>query len=197
MAVFFDERNLVIGNIYDMASKNPDSSIHEEFVSLYVRHEAAVFSFVLTMVRHTADAEDVVQRASMTMWRCFGKFAPGTNFRAWAFQIAKNEALNHLSKIKRDRHVFSENLLAMLAERAEERADDLDARRRALDFCVEKLPAEARGIVEGCYAGGSTIRSFAEQAGETANKIYKRLNRIRVGLQKCVERQLGLEEATQ
>ena len=197
MAVFSDERTLVIGNIYDMASKNPDSSIHEEFVSLYVRHEAAVFSFVLTMVRHTADAEDVVQRASMTMWRCFGKFAPGTNFRAWAFQIAKNEALNHLSKIKRDRHVFSENLLAMLAERAEERADDLDARRRALDFCVEKLPAEARGIVEGCYAGGSTIRSFAEHAGETANKIYKRLNRIRVFLQKCVERQLGLEEATQ
>ena len=79
----------------------------------------------------------------------------------------------------------------------EERADDLDARRRALDFCLEKLPAEARGIVEGCYASGSTIRSFAEQAGETANKIYKRLNRIRAGLQKCVERQLGLEEATQ
>jgi RNA polymerase sigma-70 factor (ECF subfamily) len=168
---------------------------HEEFVSLYVRHEAAVFSFVLTMVRHTADAEDVVQRASMTMWRCFGKFEPGTNFRAWAFQIAKNEALNHLSRIKRDRHVFSEQLLAMLAEQAEERADDLDARRRALDFCVEKLPAEARGIVEGCYASGSTIRSFAEQAGETANKIYKRLNRVRAGLQKCVERQLGLEEA--
>jgi hypothetical protein len=54
-----------------------DSPRHEEFVSLYVRHEAALFSFVLTMVRHTADAEDVVQRASMTMWRCFNKFTPG------------------------------------------------------------------------------------------------------------------------
>jgi RNA polymerase sigma-70 factor (ECF subfamily) len=181
-----------------MATPTPDNSAsHDEFVSLYVRHEAALFSFVLTMVRHTADAEDVVQRASMTMWRCFNKFTPGTNFRAWAFQIAKNEALNHLSRIKRDRHVFSEKLLEMLVERAEERADDLDARRRALDFCIENLPAEARGIVEGCYASASTIRSFAEQAGETANKIYKRLNRIRAGLQKCVERQLGLEEAAQ
>jgi RNA polymerase sigma-70 factor, ECF subfamily len=177
------------------SSTSDDTANHEEFVALYVRHEAAVFSFVLTMVRQTADAEDVVQRASMTMWRCFDRFEPGTNFRAWAFQIAKNEALNHLSKIKRDRHVFSEKLTAMLAERAEERADDLDARRRALDFCVEKLPTEARGIVEGCYASGSTIRSFAERAGETANKIYKRLNRVRAGLQKCVERRLGLEEA--
>lgn len=172
-----------------------DPSRHEEFVALYVRHEAAVFSFVLTMVRHTADAEDVVQRASMTMWRCFEKYQAGTNFRAWAFQIAKHEALNHLTKIKRDRHVFGEKLLEMLAERVEERGDDLDARRRALDFCIEKLPAESRATVEGCYASGSTIRSFAEQAGETANKIYKRLNRVRAGLQKCVERQLGLEEA--
>ncbi|MFT4690664.1 MAG: sigma-70 family RNA polymerase sigma factor [Verrucomicrobiia bacterium] len=171
------------------------STRHEEFISLYVRHEAAVFSFVLTIVRHSADAEDVVQRASMTMWRCFDKFEPGTNFRAWAFQIAKNVALNHLTKVKRDRHIFSEKLLVMLADRAEERSEDLDTRRRALDFCVEKLPPEARGIVEGCYASGSTIRSFAEETGETANKIYKRLNRVRAGLQKCVERQLGLEEA--
>ena len=197
LAVFFGERNLITVNVYNMASKNPDSSIHEEFVSLYVRHEAAVFSFVMTMVRHTADSEDVVQRASVTMWRCFNKFKPGTDFRAWAFQIAKNEALNHLSKIKRDRHIFSEKLLVMLAERVEERANDLDARRYALDSCLEKLPAETLGIVKGCYSDGSTIRSYAEQAGETANKIYKRLNRIRAGLQKCVERQLGLGEATQ
>jgi RNA polymerase sigma-70 factor (ECF subfamily) len=179
-----------------MTSLKPDEpSQHEAFVSLYVRHDAAVFSFVLAMVKQTADAEDVVQRASMTMWRCFDKFEPGTNFRAWAFQIAKNEALNHLSKSKRDRHVFSEKLVAMLADQAEERADDLDARRRALDFCVEKLPVDDHEIVKGCYREGSTIRSFAEQAGETANKIYKRLNRVRRQLQKCTERQLGLEEA--
>ena len=42
---------------------------HDEFVTLFVRHEAAVFSFVLAMVRNTADAEDVVQRASVTMWK--------------------------------------------------------------------------------------------------------------------------------
>ncbi len=98
-----------------MTSLPPDDpSQHEAFVSLYVRHEAAVFSFVLAMVKHTADAEDIVQRASMTMWRNFERFEPGTNFRAWAFQIAKNEALNHLSKSKRDRHVFSEKLIANL-----------------------------------------------------------------------------------
>ncbi len=177
-----------------MVSKIPDPSRHEEFVSLYVRHEPAVFSFVLAMVRNTADAEDVVQRASMTMWRCFDQYESGTNFRNWAFQISKNAALNHLTKMRRDRHVFSEKLIDLLAEQSEERAENLDARRRALDSCVEKLPAADHEMVAGCYAEGATIRSYAEQAAETANKIYKRLNRVRSQLQKCIERQLGLEE---
>lgn len=179
-----------------MADPTPDPSRHEEFVSLYVRHEPAVFSFVLSMVQNFADAEDVVQRASLTMWRCFDQYEPGTNFRNWAFQVAKNTALNHLTKRRRDRHVFSEKLVELLADQAEEQADKLDARRRALDWCLEKLPEEEHAMVAGCYAEGSSIRSFAEQAGESANKIYKRLNRVRRQLQRCIERQLGLEEAT-
>ena len=177
-----------------MADQTPDASRHEEFVSLYVRHEPAVFSFVLSMVQNTADSEDVVQRASMTMWRCFDQYQSGTNFRNWAFQVAKNEALNHLTKMRRDRHVFGEKLIDLLADQSEEQAEKLDVRRRALDACLVKLPAEDHEMVAGCYAEGSTIRSFAEQAEESANKIYKRLNRIRRQLQKCIERQLGLEE---
>ena len=177
-----------------METPNLDPARHEEFVALYVRHEPAVFSFVLAMVRNTADAEDVVQRASMTMWRCFDNYKAGTNFRNWAFQVAKNETLNHLRKVRRDRHVFGEKLLAMLAEQVEERSADLETRSRALDFCIEQLPLAERKMVEGCYAEGSNIRSFAEKAGETANTIYKRLNRVRSQLKQCIERRLGLEE---
>ena len=146
------------------------------------------------MVRNAADAEDVVQRASMKMWKNFDQYQAGTNFRNWAFQVAKHEAWNHLTKVRRDRHVFSEKLVAMLAEEAQEKAADLEARSRALDFCVEKLPPAEHRMVAGCYEEGSTIRSFAEKAGETANTIYKRLNRVRAQLQQCIERRLGLEE---
>jgi len=132
-----------------LAMDSSDSTRHEEFVSLFVRHEAAVFSFVLSMVQNTADAEDVVQRASITMWRCFDQYESGTNFRNWAIQVAKNAALNHLTKLRRDRHVFGEKLIALLAEQTEERAENLDARRRALDFCLEKLPADDHEMMAG------------------------------------------------
>lgn len=89
-----------------MLNENSNSDRHEDFVALYVRHEPAVFSFVLGMVGRSADAEDVTQRVSMTMWRCFDQYETGTNFRNWAFQIAKNEALNHLTKARRARSCF-------------------------------------------------------------------------------------------
>ena len=176
-----------------MATSSSNSTRHEEFVALYVRHEPAVFSFVLGMVGRSADAEDVVQRASMTMWRCFDRFKPGTNFRNWAFQVAKNEALNYLTRARRDRHVFSEKMIELLASDNSEEADKLEARRRALDSCVEKLPQHDHEIVSGCYAEGATVQSYAKQKGGTANKFYKKLNRIRGKLHQCIEAQLGIE----
>lgn len=51
-----------------MPADNSITSQHEDFVSLYVRHEPAVFSFVLGIAGKTVDTEDVTQRAPQ---RCF------------------------------------------------------------------------------------------------------------------------------
>ncbi len=115
---------------------------HEQFVALVVRHEAAIHSFVMTLLPDAADAEEVVQQASLTMWRKFDQFTPGTSFRNWAFQVAKYAALNHLAKVRRDRHRFQAELLEMLADRASERSEQLELQRRALAHCIEQLPAE-------------------------------------------------------
>ena len=90
--------------------------------------------------------------------------------------------------------MFGAKLIELLAKDCGEEAEKLDARRRALDSCVKKLPEDEHEMVSGCYAEGATIRSYAKQKGDSANKCYKRLNRIRAKLHQCIERQLGLEE---
>ena len=164
---------------------------HEEFVALFVRHEAAIHSFVLTLLPDLDAAEEIVQQASMTMWRRFDQYQPGTSFRNWAFQVAKFTTMNHMTKMRRDRHIFSERLLEMLADRTNQRSDELESQRRALVFCIERLGGEDRKTLAGCYQESSTIKMFAEAVGQTPNAIYKRLNRIRAGLQRCVQRRLG------
>ena len=165
----------------------------EQFVGLFVRHEAAIHSFVLTLLPDLNDAEEVVQQASLTLWRKFDQYTPGTSFRNWAFQVAKFTAMNHITKTRRDRHRFQEHLLELLADRATERAEQLEMQRRALAFCLERLPDDDRHLLSGCYAEGSTIRDVAEQLGRSSNAVYKQLNRLRANLLKCVEVRLGLE----
>lgn len=173
------------------SSENQDR--HEEFVAIFVRHEAAIHSFVLTLLPDLAAAEDIVQQASLTMWRRFDQYEAGTSFRNWAFQIAKFTAMNHITKQRRDRHVFSERLLGMLAEQATQRNDHLEAQRRALAVCIERLNDDDRRTLAGCYQESTTVKKFAEAIGQTPNAIYKRLNRIRAALMRCVEHRLGLE----
>lgn len=179
-----------------MDSDHKEDDRREQFVALFVRHEAAIHSFVLTLLTDLDEAEDVMQQASMTMWRKFDQFTPGTSFRNWAFQVAKFTAMNHLTKVRRDRHRFQAELLELLADQAIERSEKLESQRRALAFCLERMPAEDRQLLSGCYSEGSSIRAVAEELGRTANAIYKQLNRLRAALLKCVETRLGLEGAS-
>jgi len=179
-----------------MDEQTSQSDRHERFVALFVRHEAAVHSFVLSLLGDLSDAEDVVQEASLTMWRRFDQYQPGTNFRNWALQVAKYTAMNHLTRVRRERRRFSEQLLVMLADRGMHRSDELESQRSVLGHCIEKLNPGDRTTLTSCYAEGATIKAVAERTGRTANAVYKQLNRVRAALSDCVKRTLSLEGST-
>jgi RNA polymerase sigma-70 factor (ECF subfamily) len=70
---------------------SPDRA--EEFVFLLARHERLLGAYVMTMVPHPQDADDILQEAKVVMWRNFTKFEPGTNFGAWARKVAFHQVL--------------------------------------------------------------------------------------------------------
>ena len=72
----------------------PSLPAHEQFTSLLLRHHAALLGYILSLVSNWSDAEDILQQASVVMWRKFGEFQPGSDFRSWGCQIAKFHALN-------------------------------------------------------------------------------------------------------
>lgn len=172
---------------------SPNLPLHEQFVALFVQNEAAIRSFVYTMIPSTADSEEVVQEASITMWRKFDQFQPGTSFRNWAFQIAKYTAFNYARKQSRDRHRFGERMMKLLSDQAITEQEGLEAQRRMLDLCISKLQDSDRQVLAGCYHEKATIKEFATQAGRTPNAVTKHLNRIRQSLLRCVRHALSLE----
>ena len=119
----------------------------DELVRLLAQNQRRLFLYVRTLVPNHADAEEVLQNTNLVLWREFGTFEPGTNFAAWSCRVALNQVLAWRKKRQRDRLQFSDELLALVATAAEDAADALEERSRALAGCLEKLPAEQRELV--------------------------------------------------
>jgi len=164
---------------------------HDRFLRLYVEHEEALRGFVRSLVPTLEDSREVMQETAAVLWR---KFDEAADFRPWAFGVAKFEALAFLRDRARDRHVFGDDVLALLEAEAVGAARWSEREERALDECLQKLPSAQRELVETAYAPGVRMDEMARTAGRTPMALYKTLHRIRMALADCVELALNQKE---
>jgi RNA polymerase sigma-70 factor (ECF subfamily) len=163
---------------------------YEQFVSLFTRHEPGLRAFVRSLVFSWDDANEVMQNTGLVLWRKFDTFDQKTEFMRWACVVARFEVLAWRRDKARDRHVFDEDLVNMLAEEAADEHEVLANERRALEVCLQKLPEKQRRIVIAAYEPGVRLNQVAEALGKTATAFYKTLNRARRGLLKCIESEI-------
>ena len=164
---------------------------HDRFLRLYVEHEEALRGFVRSLVPTLEDAREVMQQTAAVLWR---KFDDSVDFRPWAFGVAKFEVLAFLRDRARDRHVFGDEVLALLEAEAMEAAWSSKQEERALEQCLQKLPVAQRELVETAYAPGVRMDELARSAGRTPMALYKSLHRIRMNLADCVQLTLNQKE---
>ncbi len=67
------------------AGENENRNLQKEdiFFRYYAQSQAEIYTYILTMVPNSVDAEDIFQEASSLMWRKFEDFKPGSSFIAW------------------------------------------------------------------------------------------------------------------
>ncbi len=73
----------------------------QAFLRLFVTHQPGIFAYILSLVPHWSDAEEILQETSVVLWRSFGDFTIGTNFKSWALTVAHNQVLAFLKRNKR------------------------------------------------------------------------------------------------
>lgn len=165
----------------------PDADPHTLFVRLFAASHRRLLGYLISMLGRREDAEDVLQRASVTLWRRFDTFTPGTDFLAWASTVCFYEAKNFQRVAARSKIVFSDALLEVLAN---ERISDLpaqDARIDALHECMAKLDDGGRNLLEAAYIDQSSISRIADQLGRAPQTLYNKLNTLRRLLAECIE----------
>jgi RNA polymerase sigma-70 factor, ECF subfamily len=174
---------------------NNDDAQNEAFVRLFGLNQGRVFAYIVTLLPCWADAEDVLQRTSIVLWKKFDQFDRSADFSRWACGVAYREVLRYLKQQSRRQRVFSEVLLQRIASARISRSDLLERRRFAMDDCVAKLPPEDRKIIEHYYyEGKKTVAEVANELGRPANTIFKALTRIRGSLHRCIDEAVSSEE---
>tara|TARA_R110000850_G_scaffold79565_6_gene171514 strand:- start:3 stop:536 length:534 start_codon:yes stop_codon:yes gene_type:complete len=174
---------------------NAASNSEELFVQLFAQNERQIRAFVRSMGLDWTSVDDVVQTVSLVMWRKWAQFDPETDFMKWARVIARFEVLKFRRTMARDRHVFRDDLMDLLADASLEREAEVSSEQyvECLQACLDTLPVKSRELISAAYEGDKSIKEVAADVGKSATALYKALDRIRKQLQGCIEGRLVAE----
>ena len=147
--------------------------------SLLVPWNDAVFGFLLSLLRHRADAEDAAQETFIRIVRGLPGYEHRGEFRAWVFRIARNQAALTANRRRRveGREIGTEPEVLALAPEAE-REDGIEQAERAAEIrrAVAALPAVEREVVELRLDEDLKFREIAERIGAPLNTVLGRMH---------------------
>ena len=162
----------------------------EDFIRLHSAARERLFSFAMAISPNWHDAEEIIQEASLVLWRKFNSFDRSTDFFAWACQVIRYEVYNHRRRDSRRRVLFSNDSVERLADIATQQAAGFDERCEALRQCLQKLPSADQRLIELYYQRETTTAAVAKEVNRPLDSVYKSLQRIRRALLVCIERRL-------
>ena len=84
-----------VTHIVDALGSDSQLGRREEFSALLARVDRALFAFVFALAPNRNEAEELLQETRVVLWEKFDDVAPGTNFLAWAYSVARLEVLKY------------------------------------------------------------------------------------------------------
>lgn len=165
------------------------------FVRLLSAHSRQIFGFILTLAPNRTDAEDIFQNTSVALWKKFPTYREGTNFRAWACQVAYLEVVEHRRRLNRVFRLLNDRAFQALANEAMQPIEDDDRREDALAGCLEKLSRTERKLIESRYFNSESPKQIAQRQSKSVYTVYRSLARIHEALLQCVQRSISSERS--
>lgn len=166
-------------------------STDNHFIQLLTGCQNRLYAFIFSLLGNADQAQDVLQETNRVLWEEAERFEPGSNFMAWALQIAYNQVRTHRRKASRDCLTFDDQVLEEIAAEAAEYDEALGDRQQALVDCLDKLPPRQQMLIRGRYYHGLSVKALAARVERSDNAVAVALLRIRTVLMHCIERSLA------
>jgi RNA polymerase sigma-70 factor (ECF subfamily) len=168
----------------------------DTFAILAREHERMLYAYVMGLVRDPVLAQDITQEAFLKAFKKLSTLRKTESFPAWIRVIARNVACEHRAarakEVPTDPEVVQgmEDVFAALDP--PEGGDLWSDRLREVKNCFKRLPDSLREVCRLHYFEDQKAQAIAEKLALNAATVWKRLERARDGLRKCVEERLNL-----
>ncbi|MBN2211105.1 MAG: sigma-70 family RNA polymerase sigma factor [Sedimentisphaerales bacterium] len=170
------------------------SEIINEFLQLLTANHHRIYGYILSLAPVRVHADDIMQEATLIMWKKFTEFKTGSDFVSWGITIARNLILNHRKNKNNQVLHFDDQVFKNIEARSEGYMRNIDRRIDALKHCVKKLSSQDRLLLKLRFESEIPAKIIAERLGRKFQTIYKSLARIQGILARCIRRTMLAEE---
>lgn len=173
--------------------KTPNNQT-EEFVRELISSQDDIYYFIRSLCGNPTVAADIRQDVNLILWRKREKYRPGTNFKAWAFKIAKFEVKSHLRSEKKNTSITSDpELLDLFAKEFPDTLNQFPEREAALLECMKHLTTKDTELLKHHYWTSQGLENLARATGRSVSTLTSRLWQLRQSLRHCINRRMSAD----
>jgi RNA polymerase sigma-70 factor, ECF subfamily len=176
---------------------DPHSATRVDFETLLVPVLDQAYRYALSLTRNRADAEDLVQDATLQAWRGFGTFQTGAPFKPWFFRVLTNShRMTWRARARRlvtvslgdapDLFLYNTFRVADLPVDGSDPANQLMSRlsREAVQSALRRLPEDYQVVAALYFIEDLSYQAIAAVVGVPVGTVRSRLHRARRLLQR-------------
>ena len=163
--------------------------------SLYDESSQQVYGVVLSVLRDTADAEEVTLDVYSQVWRSAAVYSTQRgSVVAWLLTLARSRAIDRLrsraTRQKREEPIEEAPQQSFeTGEASPEASASASETRQRIQTALDRLPQDQREAVELAYFSGMSHSELAAHLGQPLGTVK---TRIRMGMMKLREELQGL-----
>lgn len=159
------------------------------FLPLIMGCQRELKSYLYSLHPRAEDLDDLFQETSLKLWQVFEEYDHSRPFLPWALRIAYFQVLRFRKERSRDRLVFSDELIELLAEETPVKGQG-DVMRNSLNQCLAQLTPRSREVLLSRYSKQTNIAELAGKSRQSVHSLYRILEKSRAQVVSCVKRQL-------
>jgi RNA polymerase sigma-70 factor (ECF subfamily) len=165
----------------------------EAFHRLYTETQREVRLSIAAQANSREQVDEILQSTYIAAFESLAQYRPTQTLRFWLKAIARNKLTDQWRAKRRFAECSGADMDAMLAVKvvndleSEESTEAARARSDRLTQCLERLPGNARAMMERRYRDGQPPAALARQFHRTTEAINLILFRIRQGLRRCMQ----------